>query len=526
MGNVASGAVHVVEGTVHAVTTFVGGVVDGVGDFLKHQEIQRNGGKWLDRVADVTVDANEKMNENEKGQVDGSCKSVQWRSLECWKDEFEPPPPDQPEHSSEVHDHNHSTTRAAIRSKTRRALMDSIDRRLVTRFIRLVLDITSQVLTTAESNLSALSLPSSSVSLVPPTVPLRILNNMNGIVLSYRFQDSVSKKHRHHNQYHHHMNGIQMEYYRRIATDNLTEALWDFLPKEGTTTAILELQQEVQRTILYLQEKLLVRPILEAAIDDMFQHLHEKVDVSLQAVDRKVTSAFKDRLVELDRTAHRMTEKIDQVDVMARTAAVAADDVVARAEIIAEELTRADNSTETKEGMRSPLLPYDEAKQSKTALTVLDGEMTKVYETNTAVINTVENTTVILEQNLTDTREYLQREKDDVWSNLTTLVKSFLLEKFDQLAVHITDFIDHFFLAFYELRLVAKLAATKAQKSDVTLQELQDRMYHRINEEAMMVRKRIEMEVNFAVHTIGSLLVHHHDNDDDDVVDGDHLDST
>jgi len=240
--------------------------------FLRDEEIRHHGKEWLATVTDGD---------------DGSA-SLHWKPLDDWVEEFEPVK-EESDRKKEI--------KEAVKSKATQILLDTMDRRMVARILRLILDVSSQILTKAESKLPVNS------------ATARILNNVNGILLSYRFQ--------------HDDKDYKLEYFRRTATNNLTAILWEHLPDQDTADALLQMQRDVKETLLYLQDE--VRPVMMDYLDTIFLQVNAQIDerVESRLGDTQVSLAFEERLMQLDAAVNQVTVGLNEAVAVADRTALA-----------------------------------------------------------------------------------------------------------------------------------------------------------------------------------------------------------
>ena len=419
-----------------------------IGGLLKDLEIRLHGDEWLAQVSDKT------------GAAAEDDKDVSWKPLTDWAQEFEP-----------VHEESeHKKQRKqAIHSKATHVLLNSIDRRTVARVLRLILDVSSQILTLAESKL-----PNDNDA-------RRIFNNVNGIILSYRFQNDDKR--------------IKFEYFRQCATDNLTATLWECLPRENTAAALVKLQGRVQETLLYLQDE--VRPMVEASLDAILAKVNTRVDELVQdrLGDSKVSLAFEERLLQFDQAANQVTQALENVQVMAETVTVAADQAVVG---VAGSSSLVQNEREV-------------LHETTTAQAVALEAQVKMQQ-DLAVI-AVHEQAVKAEQDIIASKNAALQKKTQVLNNFAELVKSLVLNKMDQLTTTMVDWMDHLLLAFYEMHLVARVAETKNTN---TLKELQDKMHKRVQLFAEHLQEHVEAEVKLVTDTIGAMMLHPQEDEDEE----------
>lgn len=410
--------------------------------FLRDQEIRHHGKEWLSKVTDK--------------DNDDTTSLVRWKPLDDWVAVYEP-----------VHENSElqKKVKHAIETKAEQVLLDTMDRRIVARVLRLLLDVSSQILSKAES-------------ILPDDATIaELLNNVNGIVLSYRFGHDDKE--------------YKMEYLRRTATNNVSTILWECLPDENTAAALLELQQKIKKTLLELQSE--VGPVVEASLNDLLRHVDAKVEehAEKRLVDSQAALAFEERLLQLEVAATQVTEAVGKVSAVAQEVEVVAANVFAGDSLLQETAKQAATNTAERTAALEEAM-------------VIQKEVTETA---------LHEKAVELEQDVTDAKEAALREKKQVMSNFAEIVKGMIVNKLDCLVASMIDFLDGLLLTFYKIQLAVRVAETKSSHS---LEQLQAEMYDKVKQLALHLQERVEAEVQLVTGTIDAMMLHPKEEADED----------
>lgn len=418
--------------------TTMGNTISG---FLHDQEIRIWGNEWLARVADTN---------NNNGET-----KVHWKPLDEWVAVYEPP-----RHESE----RERRIKESLERKAQQVLLETIDRRIVARILRLLLDVASQLLSQAESLFAS-----------PESTIAQIFNNINGIVLTFRFHCDEQD--------------YKMQFLRRTATDNLTQVLWDeCLPNEDTAATLMQIQTRLKNALLQLENE--VVPAALVKLDEMFLHVDKEIDkrVEERFGDSQVSLAFEERLLQLDTAANQVTTKIEQVTTVAQEVAMAADEAV-------DLVVGKDGAT----AMVRTTVSETANAAAQQAEAIQEATVIRKQEVET----TVHDEAVKLEHEVIAAKNDALLKKTQVAANFAQLVKSLILSKVEDLTTQIMNIIDKILLAFYEMHRLAQVAETKSTHS---LEQVQTEMYNRVELLAAHVTKAVDTEVRSVSGTICSII--------------------
>lgn len=216
---------------------------------VEKKEVQMRGSAWLAEV----------HNDNDDDAT--------WKSLEEWAALYEPKKEKKPDSE------RRKAAKAKVAAKAKEVVLEKINKSVSKKLFLILLEISSTVLTKAESQLCQ------------DPVLSKLLNNVNAIILSYRFE-SKSKTPR------------KFAYMRNVATDHLADALEPLLRKDFTP-----LLGKIRVTVGSLQT-------------DVQVLVSNHVDLLLNTASTKVDETVENKLAEVD-------EKLAHVQVGLSAAGVA-----------------------------------------------------------------------------------------------------------------------------------------------------------------------------------------------------------
>jgi hypothetical protein len=525
----------------------MGNIIHGIQGFLRDREIHNHGREWLEPIADITPTTATRTNNNNNGFDDSQ---IHWKSLPYWMDHFEPPYEEE-EHRkngttesetgpSQHHDSNGiGRVKTAVRTKAGKALYRTMERRMTKRTLRLLCDVTSRILTeaedlTANNNNNKSEREREEKEEVEndgnndndtPSVPMkttsnclvnRLLNNINGILLTYRFRRDEK--------------GYRMDFIRRKATDQLTETLWECLPSQDTADNLLALQRRLRQRLISIEENV-CRNFIITHLDDLLEHVHhinDRIDDKIESRfgDEKISLSFVERLAQIDRVAEGARVQIDNVS----TVIVSTENVIDKAIVVgAQVATMATTTTMT---TTRPVEHHSNSGGGADDLACLvpDSKSNTSDSMNAAQELVVENATLLHEQAVLAERTLLQTKKaalakkSEVVIRIVEAVKSYVLSEMDSWTDRIVTMLDHVLLEFYEILVVARETLNTVEtKGRIQLKELQRKMYDRVENLALEIDTHVKAEVDLITRTIGAFMVHppdaedhHHGCNDDD----------
>lgn len=274
------------------------------------------------------------------------------------------------------------------------------------------------------------------------------------------------------------------------------------LPQETTAAAMLELQQRLKSTLLYLQDE--VQPVVETSLNDLFVNVNERVNerVEERLGDSQVSLAFEERLMQFDKAANQVSTTVESIEVMVEKVMIVADEAVVS-------VAGDDNRVLLQDEQREVLLSKEETTVQQAA--VLE-EQVRIQE-DVAVV-AVHEKAIKAEHDILATKEVVLQTKTRALSNFCELVKSLIATKMNQLTSRMVDFMDHLFLAYYEMHLVAQAAETKSTN---TLNDLQSKMFDRVQPLlANQIQEKVESEVHLVTETIAAIMVQPEEEQDEE----------
>ena len=495
----------------------MGNIINGIQGFLRDRDIDHHGLEWIEAVADVTVKT--KGEENDVGENNTSSNIyIHWKPLPAWIDHFELH--DIMEDTDEKKNENSSDKgrlRTAVRAGARNALQKIMARRMTKRVFHLVLDITSDILTIAGeltsgtggsinkndalySNGSASS-DSDGAGLVTEEIHClvgRLLNNVNGILLTYRFGHEDKE--------------YRMKYLRRKATDQLTATLWQCLPSGSMTDRLLEIQGRLRRRLLLIEAKT-CRAVVIPHLDQMLEniiHIDEQINERIEQRfgDERISLTFEQRLAQIDEATDRVEVQLNNVSSTVALVEAIIDNAIVSGAKVATTLKGVDESMDNNIGVDSF---FDEKK----VLLMID-KTSNLEATAKKAERALHEDAIIAEETLIHTKESTLTKKSELVSFAVEAVKKYVLSEMDSLTNHIGSWLDKLLLEFYEVHLVTqKTLDFGERKGRTNLEDVEREMYRRIDALASLIERRVKLKVDEITQIIGAFMIHHEDDEDD-----------
>ena len=499
----------------------MGNIIHGIQGFLRDRDIDHHGLEWIEAVADVTVERKREENvDGENNTNDGSDIYIHWKPLPAWIDHFELH--DIVEETDEKKNENSNdkgSLRTAVRAGARNALQKIMTRRMTKRVFHLVLDITSDILTIAgkvtSSDMGAsfnhdhhalcndglVSSGSDGDGLITEEVHClvgRLLNDINGILLTYRFGHEDKE--------------YRMKYIRRKATDQLTATLWQCLPSEATADRLLEIQQRLRRRLLLIEAKTcqgVVIPHLDQMLENIV-HIDERINERIEQRfgDERISLTFEQRLAQIDQATDRARVQLNNVSSTVASAEAVIDNVIVTGSKVATNSTGVDVSMDYSIGIDSFL---DEKKRL-----LMINKTSNIEAIADVAQRTLHEDAIIAEETLIHSKESVLAKKSEVVFHAVEAVKKYVLSEMDSWTDHIVSWLDTVLLEFYEVHLVTQKALDVAeQKGRTNLEDLQREMYRRVEALASLIERRVKSKVDEITQIIGVFMIHHDDDEDD-----------
>lgn len=210
----------------------------------------------------------------------GDSTGARWKPLQDWQAVYEPPKPPQQQ----------SAAQSYMANKAKQMVLNKLQSSVSLKILTIAQETTSKVLTIAEAEATAASLKASLAKDSEPLNTLAVfLNNLNGVVLSFRFERD---------------NAMQCDYLRRIASDNVADTLQQvFETAENAGKHIEDLR--VQITSLIESQKSKVKDFVETSLDKALQEAVANANAAasekLAAAKKQLTAATGDAVSTLDK---------------------------------------------------------------------------------------------------------------------------------------------------------------------------------------------------------------------------------
>jgi hypothetical protein len=212
---------------------------------------------------------------------DASDAKERWKPLEDWEAVYEPPQPPQ----------SQSAATSYMAQKAKQVLVQKVQTRVSSKIMTIGQETVSKILTKGEEEATTAGLKKSLAKNSKAWDALgSLLNNLNGIVLTFRFERD---------------NATQCLYLRRVATDNVADTLQQVFEAAKEEGAHIEnLRTSVTSAIESQKDK--VKTFVETSLDEALQEAVAKAED--EATD-KLAAAKK----QLKNAAGNATSALDKV---------------------------------------------------------------------------------------------------------------------------------------------------------------------------------------------------------------------